>query len=111
MAGRSQAAALVDDNLAWNARGWRAVPSWALSLVLHVIVLGLFALTMQGPRIIGVRAGDDRVVGIYHKESHDAVPQEVPGTPEGNMNDAQPTEADRSTAQSAAAAPTASKEG
>jgi hypothetical protein len=51
------------------------VPSWVVSLLLHGAFLGVLALTIRHPRVLGPQADEgDRVVGIYTKESHDALP-------------------------------------
>lgn len=54
---------------------WLAVPSWVLSLLLHASFLGVLAFTMRGPAIRGTHEAADRIVGIYTKESHAAVPE------------------------------------
>ena len=64
----------------WERQPWFALPSWGFSLALHAVLLLFLALTLQRPTVSGQKAGGDRVVGIYTKESHDAV-AESPAVP------------------------------
>lgn len=63
------------DNSPLGRLSWLAVPSWVLSLLLHASFLGILALTMHGPAVLGTPDTADRLVGIYTKQSHAAVPE------------------------------------
>ena len=70
----------------WDRYSWLAVPSWLVSLLLHGTFLGVLAFSIRQPGTTGPRTDEnDRLVGIYTKKSHDALPDDLP-------QDAEPAE-------------------